>query len=143
MIKDTQIHYTFDNKAINDLLEAKGYYLCNGYTYKRLINTVVEIFLNEYTFIDCVFHVLNSDENEDIDNTEIENTIFNIIAFYTETHLHSLQRNEIVSDVIKLNDDIIYVYIHDVEKDTKKKYYLKLDKQARYKHWILGGDINV
>lgn len=142
MIQDTQIHYTFDNKAINDLLEDKGYYLCNGYTYNRLINTVIEIFLNDYSFIDCVFHVLNSDESEDIDNTEIENTIFNIIAFYTEINLHSLKASEIVSDVIKLDEDIVYVMVHDLETDNKKKYYLKLDREATHKHWIRGGGIN-
>lgn len=128
MIRDVQIHYTFDNREVNHLLESKGYYLCNGYTYSRLIHTVVEIFTNDYLFMDCENHTLITDDEDDTPNGEIEYTIFNIIAFYTETNLHSLKEEEIVSDIFKVNDAIVCVQIHNLATDDKYKYYLKVEK---------------
>lgn len=128
MKKNVQIHYTFDYSEVNHLLESKGYYLSNGYTYNNLIFSVVEIFLGEYSFIDCEYHVLASDEDTDVENGEIEYTIFNILAFYTELKLHSLKEEEVVSDIYKIDDKVICIQVHNLEKDNKKHYYVKLDE---------------
>ena len=124
---NVQLHYTYNNKNLRKVLKTKGYSLSNGYTYKRLINTLVEIFLRDYLFLDCENHVLITDEDEDIPNTEIEQTIFNVLALYTEIYLHSLQKDELVSDIVQLKGDILAIYVHDLKTDYKKPYYLTVD----------------
>ncbi|OEK58921.1 hypothetical protein [Staphylococcus equorum] len=128
MIKDVQIHYTYNDREIQELLNAKGYYLSNGYTYSRLINTVIEIFLNDYMAMDAVQHVLTTDYDYDEENSEIENTIFNILALYTEMQLHPLKDCEIVSDLQQNKDGVLTVYIHNLKTDSKTTYDVMTDK---------------
>lgn len=130
MIKDVQIHYTYNDREIQGLLNEKGYYLSNGYTYNRLINTVIEIFLNDYMAMDAVYHVLTTDSDYDEDNSETENTIFNILALYTEMHLHSIKDCEIVSDLQQNKDGILTIYIHNLKTDSKITYELTKDKSV-------------
>lgn len=123
-----ETHYAYNNQEVEKLLSTKNYYLSNGYTYRRLINTVIEIFINEYMVMDAIYHVLKKDDTYDEDNREIENIIFNILASYTVTELHDLKEHEIVSDVIKTKSEFLEVYIHDLKRDTKISYKLEVTK---------------
>ncbi|WP_281512335.1 hypothetical protein [Mammaliicoccus vitulinus] len=123
-----ETHYAYNNQEVEKLLSTKNYYLSNGYTYRRLINTVIEIFINEYMVMDAVYHVLKKDYTYDEDNREIENIIFNILASYTVTELHDLKDHEVVSDVINTKYEFLEVYIHDLKRDTKISYKLEVTK---------------
>lgn len=128
MFGETEIHYTFNENEIKYLLKKKGYNYNDNFSYNNIIYAIIEIFINEYTFLECEYHSLIDNEREDIPNTEIEYIIFNILALYTEVFIHNLKADEIISDFIRISNNVIKVYIHDLESDMKKSYCFKLNR---------------
>lgn len=124
MEKVKRTHYAYDNEDIQKLLNTKSNCLPNEYTESQLVSVVIGIFLNDYIFMDHIHHVLKNNYEYDEVNSEIENIIFNIIASHTELKLHDLKENELVSDIIKIENGILAVYIHDLETDEKIAYKL-------------------
>lgn len=122
-------HYCYDKNEVMQMFLSMGYdveLLLNAdFMSEWWISQIVSICMQEYKFIDCETHVNRYDYYDDVKNGMKEDTIFNLLAVYTETQLHELNRDEIVSDIIVLDNTNLEIVIHDLSNDNRTNYLLK------------------
>lgn len=83
------------------------------------IKKLVDQFLKSYSFLDIHYHVLNTNTDDDLENSYIEIELYGNITNYINEHV-KLNDNEVVNDVIKYDKETIKVIILEFGTDKTK-----------------------
>lgn len=83
------------------------------------IKNLVNQFLKSYSFLDIHYHVLNTNIDEDLENSFIEIELYENFTDYINKHV-KLNDDEVVNDIIKFDKETIKVVILEFGTDKTK-----------------------
>ncbi|MDK1672875.1 hypothetical protein QOK74_08315 [Staphylococcus saprophyticus] len=87
------------------------------------IKKLVDQFLKSYSFLDIHYHVLNTNTDDDLENSYIEIELYENITNYINKYV-KLNNDEVVNDVIKYDKETIKVIILEFGTDKTKNIFI-------------------